>query len=166
MWLDIGRGWLTDGLDLQRKGLFLIWVDKYLGSRYIWEDIGSQDIQYTLVELNWRQTWKQYIKWIGRDFKPVVLTWKYNSSCYRTKLGSALPRAVKPIYWHWIVVKESAVFILKAPYKENGWLVLRNPELHEGFQQSVFKGQVRERGGGSQGMWSAHAQFSDWLMVR
>lgn len=30
MWLDIGRGWLTDGLDLQRKCLFLIDQERVL----------------------------------------------------------------------------------------------------------------------------------------
>ena len=41
------------------------------------------------------------------------------------------------------MVKESAAFIVKVPDKESGWLVLKNPEFPEVFQQNIFKGQVR-----------------------
>ena len=57
-----------------------------------------------------------------------------------------LAHVVKPIYWHWVEVKESAAFITRHWYKKNMWLVLKNPQLPEGFQQSIFKGQVREGG--------------------
>ena len=40
--------------------------------------------------------------------------------------------------------------------------MLKKPKLSSGFEQSTFKGKVREE---SQGMWPAHAQFSDWLTV-
>ena len=37
----------------------------------------------------------------------------------------------------------------KAPHKENGWLMLRNPKLTKGFQQRLWKSQVREKVPGS-----------------
>ena len=43
-----------------------------------------------------------------------------------------------------VVAKESAALIVRHLKKENGWLVLKTLELPEGFQQSSFKGQVRE----------------------
>ena len=43
-----------------------------------------------------------------------------------------------------------------------GRLMLKRPELPKGFQESIFKDEGVE----SQGVWSAHEQFSDWLMVR
>ena len=44
------------------------------------------------------------------------------------------------------------------PSKENEQLMLKRPELPEGFQGRVFKGKVREKK--SQGEWSASARFS------
>ena len=70
--------------------------------------------------------------------------------CYWTKLDSACPCAVKPIYWHRVVVKESAAFFCREPSKESRELVLRIPEFPAGFQKSIFKGKVREEE--SQGM--------------
>ena len=46
--------------------------------------------------------------------------------------------AVKPIYSHWVVVKENAVF-LQAPSEESRQLVLKRPEFPEGFQGKVCK---------------------------
>ena len=34
----------------------------------------------------------------------------------------------------------------RAPYKEDGWLMLKTPKLRKGFQQSILQGQVREGG--------------------
>ena len=42
--------------------------------------------------------------------EPMNMYWK----CYCTKLGSAHLCAVKPSYWHQLVVKESAAFIADA----------------------------------------------------
>lgn len=46
----------------------------------------------------------------------------------------------------------------------------KTPDFPDEFQQSIIKGQVTEAGWGgggvSQGVWLAHAQFSDWLMLR
>ena len=61
-------------------------------------------------------------------------------------------------------MKGSAVFIVGYHTRSAGQLVLKKPELPHGFQQSIFKGRVREAR--SQGRRSAYAQFSDWLMVR
>ena len=41
--------------------------------------------------------------------------------------------------WCW-----EAQSLLQVPSKESRWLVLKTPELPKGFQQSIFKGQVRE----------------------
>ena len=50
------------------------------------------------------------------------------------------------------------------PCEENGWLMpkktLNSPK---GFSNSFLKGRW---GGISQGMWSTHARFSHWLMLR
>ena len=42
---------------------------------------------------------------------------------------------------------------------------LKNPKLPKGFWQSTFKSQVG-REGSVQGLWAAHAQFSDWRVER
>ena len=73
---------------------------------------------------------------------PTALTWR----CYQTKLGSACPRAVKPIYWHWVLVKESAAFTEGHQARRPGQLVLKRPKFPEGFQGKVFKDRVREGG--------------------
>ena len=54
------------------------------------------------------------------------------------------PRAVKPTYWHQVVVKESAMFISGRQTRSPGQLALKTPELLHGFQERIFKGQVRE----------------------
>ena len=64
--------------------------------------------------------------------------------CYKTKLGSTRPCAINPIYRHWVVVKESAVFIEGRQARSSGLLVLKIPKLTNGVQQSIFKGKVRE----------------------
>ena len=51
---------------------------------------------------------------------------------------------------NWVVMKESAVFIAGHQARNPGQLVLKTPKLPDGFQESIFKGQVRE--GESQGM--------------
>ena len=64
--------------------------------------------------------------------------------CYWTKLGSAHPWAVKLIYWHRVVVKESAVFTAGQQARSPGYLVPKKPKLPDGLQQSIFKDKVRE----------------------
>ena len=64
--------------------------------------------------------------------------------CYRTKLGSTCPHAVKPIYWHEVVVKEGAAFIAGHQARSPGKLVLKRPWTPNGFQGKVFKDRVRE----------------------
>ena len=89
MWLVVDQGWLTDGLDLRRKGLFLIWV---VPGRYRFIKTCSTQL------LNWiKDKVGSYIKWIGRDFKSVVPIWKYNLDCYWTKLRSVLLHTVEPM---------------------------------------------------------------------
>ena len=59
---------------------------------------------------------------------------------------------------------ESAAFIRRHHTRGLGQPVLKKPEIHNGVQQSSFKGKVREAS--PRVRWSACAQFSDWLMVR
>ena len=61
--------------------------------------------------------------------------------CYQTKLGFP-----SPIFWHWVVVRESAGAYWKASDKEHGQLMLKKPELPGG------------RRAGSQGEWSYESQ--------
>ena len=78
--------------------------------------------------------WKQ-----GLAISSFCLTY-----CYRTKLGSTCPHAVKPIYWYEVVVKESAAFIAGHQARNPGKLVLKRPWTPNGFQGKVFKDRVRE----------------------
>ena len=74
------------------------------------------------------------------------------SPCSWTKLRSTHLHTVKPIYLHWVVVKESAVFI--AGTKQGVSLLA--------FRERFFK--TGWMGGCS--AWSAHGHSSDWLVVR
>ena len=42
------------------------------------------------------------------------------------------------------MVKESAAFIAGHQARSPGQLLLKTPQLPDGFQQSIFKGKVRE----------------------
>ena len=62
------------------------------------------------------------------------------------------------------MVKESTVFI--AECQASSWELLKhrtNPKIPKGFFVKAF---LKVREGGSQGMTSAVAQFSDCLMVK
>ena len=65
---------------------------------------------------------------------------------------------------NWKVRVRNRERFIAEPCKEKGGWCPKRPEVPEGFQQSIFKSQVQKRG--SQGLWSACAGFSDWLMVR
>ena len=67
------------------------------------------------------------------------------SNCYPIELGSARPYPVKPVYWHQVTVKESAAIYCRVPSQESRQLVLRRPELSNGFQGKVFKDRMRGR---------------------
>ena len=59
--------------------------------------------------------------------------------CYTVELGSP---AAKSIYLHQVVVKESTVFICRAPSKKNGKFVLKDPNslvtFRKGFLKATF----------------------------
>lgn len=59
--------------------------------------------------------------------------------CYHTKLGSVHPYSGKPIYWPWVVGKQSAVFMAGHEVRRPGQLPLKTPEL----PKSIFKGKVK-----------------------
>ena len=73
---------------------------------------------------------------LGCRFSSVSIIW----ICYRIKLSSPSWCRAKSIYWHWVVVKESIVFICRAS-SQNGKLMLQRPKLLDGFQARVFKRQ-------------------------
>ena len=81
-----------------------------------------------------------------------------NILVYQTKLGST--HEAKPSCQHWVVVKES--MFIGGPNRQNRHLMLKRPELPDGFQGRVFKDSVRREGH----RVSAHAQSSDWLVMR
>ena len=55
--------------------------------------------------------------------------WKENPFCLHT---------AKPIYWHWVVVKESVAFITR-PSKEYRQQMLKRTKLSNRFQGKVFE---------------------------
>ena len=59
--------------------------------------------------------------------------------CHWTKLESPCLCTVKSIYWHGVVGKESAAFIVMCCTKNWGQLVLKKSELPDGFQGKIFK---------------------------
>ena len=56
----------------------------------------------------------------------------------QSKLRSTCLSAVKPVYWHWVVVKENAAFIVRCHTMSLGQLKLKRPEIPNRFQQSIF----------------------------
>lgn len=65
---------------------------------------------------------------------------------FLNQTGSTCPHTVKPIYWHWVVVKESAVFIAGYKARRTGSSCSKPPALPHGFQGSIFKSQMRDEG--------------------
>ena len=45
--------------------------------------------------------------------------------------------------------------VLQGPSKENGWLMLKRPELPDGFQGRVFMGKI----------WSEGSRVCDFLLI-
>lgn len=44
--------------------------------------------------------------WVGQKNRNKLQEYiKYPCTCYWTKLGSICPCTIRPVYWHWIVVK-------------------------------------------------------------
>lgn len=59
--------------------------------------------------------------------------------CYRVKLESTGLCTVKPICWHWFVVKDSALFTAGCQARRPGQLELKTPELPVGFRKAFLK---------------------------
>ena len=57
--------------------------------------------------------------------------------CYQTELGSIHLSAVKPIYWYWVMMKESAHYF-GVPSTESRKWGLKKHKLPSGFQGKVF----------------------------
>ena len=122
--------------------------------------------------LAWRIPWTVG-SWVRHDW--ATFTFNFTCNWYLVSCGryfffffklnqTASSPAVKPIYWHWVVVKRSAALSSGHQARSSVQLVLREPQALDGFLWCIFKGTVREVE--SQGTWSALAQSSPWLMVR
>ena len=55
-----------------------------------------------------------YGKILTQDTAPFIVTHIFN----KLNLGSLVSHASKPMYWHWVEVKESLEFIYRVPSKE------------------------------------------------
>lgn len=55
----------------------------------------------------------------------------------RSNLGPRVHHAAKPIYWHQVVVEEYTALTCRVPSK-NKQLLLKRPELPDGFQERFF----------------------------
>ena len=91
-----------------------------------------------------------------------LLTPKYKK-CYQTKLVSTCPCAVKPIYWHQVVVKECTAFVAGCQAKRMSSSCSKDLNSPMTFRQEVLKA---EWGRVLQCAWSACTQFWDWLASR
>ena len=79
--------------------------------------------------------------------------------CYQARLGSALLHTGKPVYWHRVVVKESAMHQARSP----GQISPQNTPTPWLVSGKHFK--KPGEGAEPQGLWSARGQFSGWLMM-
>ena len=71
--------------------------------------------------------------------KFVLVIKKFCKQCYWTKLGSTLPRSVKPIYWQQLVRKESAVFITRHQARRMGSSRSKHPNSLMTFMEGFWK---------------------------
>ena len=86
------------------------------------------------MELAWTKAGKLQVQQVVRG-----------KICYQTAFGSSGPLHSKANQRTPGCGKESTAFIAGCPSKENGQLMLKKPEILDGFQDSVFKDSVRER---------------------
>lgn len=83
---------------------------------------------------------RQEREWGGKENKR-----KNRYDHHWTKFRSTGLHAVKRIYWHQVVIKQSAMFIVGNRANNSGQLVLKKqPKLPSVFQKSTLKGLVRE----------------------
>ena len=75
------------------------------------------------ISLNW-PVWKYPCVFIAFKVRCCLENWETQW----TKLGSTHLCVVKPIYWHQVVVKESAAFISGCQSRSPGQLVLKNTQ--------------------------------------
>ena len=101
-----------------------------------------------LRKIPWRKKWQPTREFLpGKSHGQRSLA-DYNPwSCKRVRHDlvtekqdkSTCRGAIKPIYWHPITVKASAAFTAGLQARSPGQLVLKTPQLHAGFQESIFK---------------------------
>ena len=83
--------------------------------------------------------------------------WNWFWKCYQTKPGSACPCSTANLLTS--SCEGKCGIYCRASSKESRKLVLKSPELLEGFQGKIFKDRMRERG--LWGAWSADGHSSD-----
>ena len=71
--------------------------------------------------------------------------------------------ATKPCCWHWVVVKESSAFVAGYQARRTDSSCSEDLNSVMAFREGVLKAVW---GRGPQSMWSAYAQFLDWLAWR
>ena len=81
--------------------------------------------------------------------------------CYWTKLGPLTCHAVKPIYWHRVVVKESPVFTVGHQARRTGSLSSKDLNFliafREGFLKTTFRVKVA-----ACGLWLVGGEVTGW----
>lgn len=85
--------------------------------------------------------------------------------CFWTELGSTYHCAAKPVYWHQVAEKENRAFIafIAGPSKENGLLMLKRPELFDGFGGRVLKTAFGVKVvGGMTFFWLVGGEITGW----
>ena len=96
----------------------------------------------TSLTSQWKENpFAQWLQLKSPNGVSLALIWSY---FYPTKLGSTCLHSVKPIYWHWVMVKDSVAFITR-PSKEYQQLTLKRPKLPSRLQGKIFKDRVRDQ---------------------
>ena len=86
----------------------------------------------------------------------------FDTNVTKPNLGLLAHHAAKPIHWDQVVVKENTAFIA-GPSKENRQVMLERPELPDGFQGIVFKGNVWGRAAGCMTVfWLVGGEVTGW----
>ena len=88
--------------------------------------------------------WLSHVSFLelGYEFSSIQIIW----TCYQTKLRSPPRCRAKSVYWHWVVVKESTVFIAGLQAKRMGSSCSEDPNSLMAYRKGVLKGNIRGEG--------------------
>ena len=89
----------------------------------------------------------------------VIYDWSYIVT--EPNLGPFAWNTAKASYWHWVAVTESTAFTAGSS-KANLNLMLRRPELPDGFQRRIFKDSVRESVTVCTILWLVDGEVTEW----